>query len=293
MSKIEVEKKLLEFIPLAIAAELMRLCSSRGAQISDISELRIRAHGVSSAVICGERIRLLSGLSSQDVKKCFLNLCDGALYAHRDTIREGYVTLPSGIRVGICGEARYEGGSFVGVSEVSSLVFRIPTHASSNASSIYEAFCGAKRGMLIYSPPGVGKTTALRTLVSLMGAGREASQVVVVDERREFMPEEYKSASVDILRGYRRAEGIEIALRVLSAEIICVDEIGTAREAGAILESLNSGVKFIATAHASSYGELKKRANIKTLLDAGVFDVYVGLTLENGARRAEIMRSDN
>jgi len=292
MHESQAEKILLSFIPFALSEELVRLCSSRGVGVSEISELRIRSPGACSAVISGERIRLLSILTSQDVKKCFVNLCEGALYAHRDNIRAGYVTLLGGIRVGICGRARYDGGGFVGVSDVSSLVFRIPTATSSNASVIYDAFKSASRGMLIYSPPGVGKTTALRALVSLLGEGKDSFETVVVDERCEFMPEEYKHSSVDILRGYRRAEGIEIALRVLSADVICVDEIGTAREADAILESLNSGVRFIATAHASNFDELKRRVNIKALLDAGVFDVYVGLSGKCGERRAEIMRSD-
>ncbi len=292
MHKGEVEKRLTQYIPPMLCAELLRLCVSRGVGISGVSELRVRSVGRSCAVICGERIQLLSQVSRSDVKKCFLQICEGALYAHRDNIKEGYVTLPSGIRVGICGQARYEGGAFVGVSDVSSLVFRIPTAISSNASLIYDAWRASNRGMLIYSPPGVGKTTALRTLVGMIAGGKEASQVVVVDERCEFIPEEYRLASVDILRGYRRAEGIEIALRVMSADVICVDEIGAAHEAGAILESLNSGVRFIATAHAASYEELNRRVNIKTLLDAGVFDVFVGLTLKNRARTAEITRLD-
>lgn len=212
------------------------------------------------------------------------------MYAHRDNIKEGYLTVDGGVRVGICGQARYEGGAFVGVSSISSLVFRIPTAASSNAGLLYDAWQECKKGMLIYSPPGVGKTTALRSLVGMLGEGRFGLQVVVVDERCEFIPGDYKSASVDILRGYRRAEGIEIALRVLSADVICVDEIGCSGEAKAILESLNSGVKFIASAHASSYAELTQRVNIKTLLDGGVFDVFVGLSLRDGARVAEITR---
>lgn len=292
MYKCETENKLLEFIPPHVATELLRLCSSRGVGVSEVSELRIRAVGKSSAVIRGERVVLLSRICRQDVKKCFMLLCDGALYAHRDNIKEGFITLPYGIRVGICGQARYEGGSFVGVSDVNSLVFRIPTHASSNAAVIYGAWQDSRRGMLIYSAPGVGKTTALRTLVSMIGKGKDALQVIVVDERCEFIPEEYEFASVDILRGYRRKEGIEIALRVLSASVICVDEIGAAEEAKAMLESLNSGVRFIATAHASSYSELTERLNIKTLLDAHVFDVFVGLSIVDGVRTAEITRMD-
>ena len=290
--KCEVEKIFFEFIPTGLAREISRLCLSRGKSVNDISELRIRHLGNSSAVICGERVPLLCAVTEDDVKKCFFSLCEGAIYAHRDDIKEGYLTIEGGIRVGICGQARYEGGVFVGVSNISSLVFRIPTSSSSNTELIYDAWRDAKSGMLIYSPPGVGKTTALRSLVAMIGGGRCGSQVAVVDERCEFIPEEYKSASVDILRGYRRAEGIEIALRVLSAEVICVDEIGCSSEAEAMLESLNSGVRFIASAHASSYTELAQRVNIKPLFENKVFDVFVGLSLKNGARVAEITRLD-
>ena len=290
MYKVCVEKNFLSFVPKNLSLEVKRLCISRGRDVRDISELRIRCYGRSSAIICGERVQLLSPVSESDVKKCFLLICEGALYAHRDNVRAGYITLEGGVRVGICGQARYEGGEFVGVSNVTSLVFRIPTQASSNTDVIYDAWCKSKKGMLIYSSPGVGKTTALRSLVSVIGKGKDASQVVVVDERCEFMPDEYACCAVDILRGYRRAEGIEIALRVLSAEVICVDEIGNAKEAAAMLESLNSGVRFIATVHASSYKELSAKVNIKTLLDFGVFDVFVGLSLDNGVRKAEIMR---
>lgn len=292
MYRCAAENKFLEFMPPQVAAEIMRLCASRGVGASEVSEVRIRSVGKSSAVIRGERVPLLSRVCREDVKKCFLLLCDGALYAHRDNIREGFITLPHGIRVGICGQARYEGGVFVGVSDVASLVFRIPTHEASCADLIYGAWAEAKRGLLIYSSPGVGKTTALRTLVSMIGKGKDALQVIVVDERCEFIPEEYEFASVDILRGYRRKEGMEIALRVLSANVVCVDEIGSAEEALAILESLNSGIRFIATAHASSYSELARRVNIKALLEAQVFDVLVGLSLVDGLRVAEITRMD-
>ena len=69
--KCEVEKIFLEFIPTGLAREISRLCLSRGKSVNDISELRIRHLGNSSAVICGERVPLLCAVTEDDVKKCF------------------------------------------------------------------------------------------------------------------------------------------------------------------------------------------------------------------------------
>jgi len=215
-------------------------------------------------------------------------MCDGALYRRRDTIREGYVTLEGGVRIGVCAEARYDGGAFVGVSDVSSLVIRTPAFRILRNSEIFGAFQRCRRGLLVYSPPGVGKTTAIRTLALEIGEGGADEQVVAVDERCEFVPEDYRGASVDILRGYKRDLGIEIALRTLSPTVIAVDEIGRLAEAEAMLESLNSGVRVIATAHAATYAELKQRKSLCPFFERNIFDVFVGISLDCGKRKISI-----
>ncbi len=134
--------------------------------------------------------------------------------------------------------------------------------------------------MLIYSPPGVGKTTALRALAGRIGSGRDARRVAVVDERCEFRPEDYAHAAVDILAGYKRALGIEIATRTMNPEVIMVDEIGGATEADAMLGMLHSGVPLIASAHASSLEEVKRKQNIARLVASGVFRTFAGLRRE-------------
>ena len=281
--------KILTYLPSGCAAEIKRLAESRGS--SEISEIRIRAVGKSSAVIAGERILLTSQIDGAAVSRALTLACDGALYARRDTIQEGFVTLEGGVRVGVCGEARYDGGSFVGVSEVSSLVFRIPNTAPAASREVLLAWGMTERGMLIYSPPGVGKTTALRTLALEIGRQKD-EQVAVVDERCEFRADDYRFASVDILRGYKRADGISIALRTLSPSVIIVDEVGRLAEAEAMLESLNSGVKVIATAHARTLSELKKRKSVSPFFERGVFDVLVGISLEDGKRKFAVSKED-
>ena len=284
--------KVFSLLPLKLKDEILRLASFRGSSGEGVSEIRIRAFGVSSIVIFGERVELSHTVEKGEIENVVATLCEGSLYAFRDGIKDGYIAIDGGIRVGVCGQARYDGGKLMGISEITSLVFRIPTRTVSEPELLYGAWRECSRGMLIYSPPGVGKTTALRALASFIGSGKCGLQVAVVDERCEFRPDDYRRASVDILRGYKRSCGVEIALRTLSPEVIIVDEIGRAEEAEAMLESLNSGVRLIASAHASSLVELKRRTSVKPFLECGIFDVFVGIFLFNGKRSFVVEREE-
>ena len=150
-------------LPVRVGRELLRIADTRQGGRREVSELHITIGRRSSALIGGERIFLGVDVTPQDMDTTVHRLCGGAIYAHRDTIGDGFISLSGGVRVGICGQARYESDRLVGVSEVSSLVFRIPTVTSSLSEELYSAWQGSAKGLLIYSPPGVGKTTALRT----------------------------------------------------------------------------------------------------------------------------------
>ena len=65
-------------------------------------------------------------VTSQQIRELFLQICGYSVYAHEEELRQGYVRLGEGCRVGVCGSAVMEGGVVRGLRDVTSLVFRIP-----------------------------------------------------------------------------------------------------------------------------------------------------------------------
>jgi len=265
-------ESVLMHLPRAINEEIRRIVRTR----SGLLEIRLRRYGLSELIFGTGRVGLGSRLSGDDMDRILASLTEGSLYAHRGSIAEGFITLRGGIRVAVVGVARYEGSALVGVSDVSSLNLRMQREPF-RIKEVEEAFQLAKRGLLVFSPPGVGKTTALRALVLGIGVGAGRKTVSVIDERREFPPESFPSASVDIYSGYSRVKGIEAALRASSPEVIVVDEISGGREAELISEHLLSGVKIAASAHVGSFEELKDKPSLKPFFNIGAFDVALGI----------------
>lgn len=243
-------------------------------------EIRLRAEGLCSVRINGRDYPLSRVLGEKELRDILERLTGGALYAERDRIRDGYVTIDGGIRIGVAGRASYNGGECIGIYDISSLVFRIPRCRSSFAEEVFRLWqASGEGGMLILSPPGGGKTTLLRSLASYVG---QTKRLAVADERCEFSPEDYSARHVDILRGYKRASGIEIAVRTMSPEVIMCDEIFSREDSEALLGALGAGVTVIATAHGTDIASIRRRNALSELLDAGMFSSLVTVVREDG-----------
>ena len=277
MSKsIELKNKLFSIMPPQLVREITALSQGRA-----LSEIRIRRTGRCSILVAGECLPLAI-LGEDIIDALFMSVCKGTPYAFRDSIGKGYIPLFGGIRVGVVGRARYEGNRLIGISDVSSLVFRIPAARCDFGEELYSIWTRTRGGMLIFAPPGGGKTTALRYLAKRIASGRRARRVVIVDEREELMTDELFGLEIDVLSGYLRAYGISLATRTMNPELIITDEIAP-EDAAEILRSANCGVPLIASAHAASIEELMRREDIAAFAASGVFKSFVAIMREGGS----------
>ena len=258
----------------------------RGVENGVVEEIRLRAGRAASLTISGENIMTSVVLTAGDLTSILVGMCGGSLYAFDQTIREGYVTLPQGIRVGVAGNAVCEEGRIIGVSRVSSLCIRLP-HLHREVGRVVCHLLrrlnqgrSAPQGLLVYAPPGEGKTTLLRGVAAGLagGDGYPPLRTVVVDTRGELGFEtEGQGLCLDVLRGYPRARGVEIATRTLSAQVIICDEIGDTDEALSLISTHHGGVPLVATAHGGSVTELLRRTGLRLLHEARLFGAYVGI----------------
>lgn len=236
-----------------------------------VNEIRLHKNK-SVAIVSGKR-NIITGTicSENDFIEITDNICNHSLHSHADTIKNGYITADK-YRIGVCGNM-----TGCNVNEITSLNIRIPHIILNVSDKLYNILKinNYRSSVLIYSPPSGGKTTMLRDLIVKLSVDKRIS---VIDSRNElFDSSVMTSPLLDIFGGYQKESAIEIATRTMSPEYIICDEIGSYNECETILSVQNTGVPFIATAHACNLDELLLRKNIKLLHDNMIFNYYIGL----------------
>jgi stage III sporulation protein AA len=276
--------RILKYLPEKVSSAVICFSENLKGREAYISEIRLRAKAPVSISFGDRNICIFDGKSivcnEFEVAETLQKLCEDSVHTYSETLKEGFAVLENGYRIGVCGRAGVAGDSIKSIYGISSLSIRIP-HPIRDVSQKIKTLLlrdGVVESALFYAPPNVGKTTLIRDIAASFSSGKHPKRVALIDTRGEiYMKTMFENCLVDVLRGYPRAKGIEIATRTLSPEVIFCDEIGSAEEAKAILSAQNSGVPLIATAHAESREALLRRPNIRMLYENEIFLYYIGL----------------
>lgn len=261
-------KELLDVLPMWMRDEVDQL----GAE--HMRELRLRMNSPPELVFLEKSIWLERYVSQEDIHFT-VNAASRYSPWAAASMSKGYICITGGHRIGLCGDVVVQHGSVTGLKNIRSLCIRVAREYKGIAAKAARM----NGSLLVLGPPGWGKTTFLRDLIHQ----KEMSErICVVDERRELLPEGLsRGKRVDVLSGCSKQEGISMALRTMGPSCIAVDEITDAEDCNALIHASNCGVSLLATAHAASVSDLKKRKVYRPLVENHIFDVCLVLDREN------------
>ena len=209
-----------------------------------------------------------------------------SLYAYEDELRQGYLTIRGGHRVGVAGRTVLDGDKVKSVRYISCVNVRLSHEVPGCADPVLPYLWGDEGLLhtLIISPPRCGKTTLLRDMVRQISDGSRARRgytVGVVDERSEIcgcfmgIPENDVGIRTDVMDACPKAEGMMMLVRSMAPEVIAVDEIGRYEDIDAIETVLYSGCRLIATVHGSDLADIQSKPLFQRLMAEQVFERYI------------------
>ena len=150
-----------------------------GIDFEQVQEIRLRIHA--PLFICyknkeyyvtrdgrvSQAEREAYRVSREDLRETMELIGSYSLYAYEDEIRQGFITIQGGHRVGIAGKTVTDGDVVRSMKYISFLNIRLAHEIKGCADQIlpYIMQHGKVMQTLIVSPPRCGKTTLLRDLV--------------------------------------------------------------------------------------------------------------------------------
>lgn len=281
--------------------ELYRaVCALSSAQLEQGEELRLRRGRPPALVAAGREWDAdCRGVVEEDLLQVVEQASQASAHTVVDQLRQGFVTLRGGHRIGLCGTMARRQGEGTTLRHLGSIAIRVACPVEGVAEGVVGQLWSGTciHSTLLLAPPGAGKTTLLRDLVRTLsegGGGRRPLRVGLADERGEVAamwqgaPQFSVGCHTDVMDGCSKAEGLSMLLRGMNPQVLAVDEITHPSDAAALEEAAGCGVALLATAHGSGREDLERRPVYRRLLEGGVFRRLVTLRCQEGVRRYQV-----
>lgn len=295
MIKVVYGDEIIRILPEKIGNEIKNFIRE-----GNIQEIRIKV-GKPTILILSNEERILDCITTNDeVKGILVKISNYSLYAYEEEIKQGYITIKGGHRVGIAGECVISNGEIKTIKNISSLNIRISKDVVGSSKKIMPIITRGDRiyNTLIISPPKCGKTTILRDIAKnisngMYTVGLKGKKVVIIDERSEVaacyngIPQMDVGIRTDVLDNCLKKTGMIMAIRSLSPDVLICDEIGTLGEVEALNMAFNSGVNIVVTVHGFDIEDIYSRKVFKELIDESIIERVVVLSSRKGAGTIE------
>lgn len=267
---------------------------------SDLEEIRIRIGQPVELRCRRESFFLKERMNSQDFEEMLTFISQYSIYAYEEEIRQGFVTIEGGHRIGFAGQVRVEDGVIRHIVNIRFLNIRIAREKKDCAREMISWLYDGDEVLntLLISQPGIGKTTYLRDCIRMLSngeGGRVGRKVCVIDERSEIaachmgIPQNDMGVRTDVLDGCPKKNGMLMALRSMSPEVLAVDELGGEEDAHAVEQVLLAGCRVVGTVHGNNMHYLIQQEVIHKMHQKKLFQRYILLEKkEDGERQFQV-----